>query len=410
MAKVADTVGLQLADFHSFLRILVSPCMDAGLGGSPALTTMVAEVSSLLVQLPNSFLQIQTRALIAKDYCYEQLYLGDWSTVDVRWRVLYRAFCHLLALCQLHSIHDSEQSNCSSSNGHTTSQMLGSSTESAQSAMPLASTRAQGAIIELLRAALKLCDHGMMMGASYPHLLQRTLQPNERNAARRMDLAALAADIQRQLHTALDSTAPTTPSTSLPHDTVVSLDDATFQATFQPGKRTRIPRIPPPDIVEFMARAATNQPFVIEGGLADWPALQRWPSLEYWNRMAGDRTVPVELGGDYRRQDWTQTMMPLRTFIATYMQAAAEPRAKRAKRCSTVQHDVSRSTTADNADTADSPADMGDDTRIGYLAQHPLFEQIPELKADMILPDYCSCGDGKVLKVRGRCESCPCHR
>ena len=34
-----------------------------------------------------------------------------------------------------------------------------------------------------------------------------------------------------------------------------------------------------------------------------------------------------------------------------------------------------------------------------YLAQHPLFDQIPQLKADFHEPEYCCLGEGEMQAV-----------
>lgn len=54
--------------------------------------------------------------------------------------------------------------------------------------------------------------------------------------------------------------------------------------------------------------------------------------------MAGDRTVPVEIGSHYADENWSQKLMTLKEFIRKYY--------------------------------------LGDADDMGYLAQHNLFEQV----------------------------------
>jgi lysine-specific demethylase 8 len=78
-------------------------------------------------------------------------------------------------------------------------------------------------------------------------------------------------------------------------------------------------------------------PCIIQNQMLHWPAMNKW-SLEYLCELAGNRTVPVELGSKYTDSDWSQKLMTIQDFIETFI-----------------------------VNQADSK---------GYLAQHPLFDQV----------------------------------
>lgn len=98
-------------------------------------------------------------------------------------------------------------------------------------------------------------------------------------------------------------------------------------------------------------------PMVLTDGMEGWPALsgkQAWSRVSYLmaRTMGGRRLVPVEVGRSYTDEGWGQKIVTFKEFLEGLL----------------VRKDKSD---------------------IGYLAQHDLLAQIPALRHDIYIPDYC---------------------
>ena len=120
----------------------------------------------------------------------------------------------------------------------------------------------------------------------------------------------------------------------------------------------RIPNVEPieeyedldlPEFIECFRTPEIN--FKIRNFCVNWSAFSKW-NLDYFKHKFGFRTVPIEIGSKYTDESWTQTLMTVNEFIVDFIE---NPNGK----------------------------------TIGYLAQHEIFYQIPELKEDLEIPDFC---------------------
>lgn len=119
----------------------------------------------------------------------------------------------------------------------------------------------------------------------------------------------------------------------------------------------------PPMTVFSKYMDETRTPAVLTGILNHWPALRRWKHVSYWldQTLDGRRLVPIEVGRSYTDDDWGQKIIPFREFLSNHVLQTAKPQ-------------------ADGSST---------DDKTGYLAQHDLLGQIPSLRKDITIPDYC---------------------
>ncbi|KAG2579844.1 hypothetical protein PVAP13_6NG304100 [Panicum virgatum] len=102
-------------------------------------------------------------------------------------------------------------------------------------------------------------------------------------------------------------------------------------------------------------------PVILSGCIDHWPARTKWKDIKYLERIAGDRTIPVEVGKNYACTEWKQELITFSQFLERMWSS--------------------------------------DSANLTYVAQHPLFDQIKELRGDITVPEYCSAGGGELQSI-----------
>jgi lysine-specific demethylase 8 len=139
------------------------------------------------------------------------------------------------------------------------------------------------------------------------------------------------------------------------------------------GKLLRpIPTIVSPSLTTFQMRLNQDHlsnkkqgplPFIITNALDHWPSIsdpeRTWANPRHLlhRTLGGRRLVPVELGRSYTDESWGQKIITFKEFLIEYM--------------------------------LQDPLQPENERKTGYLAQHDLFAQIPELRTDLCIPDFC---------------------
>lgn len=94
-----------------------------------------------------------------------------------------------------------------------------------------------------------------------------------------------------------------------------------------------------------------QEAIVVEGSVSDWPALEKWRRLDYWAPWAS-RLIPIEISDDRGGQE----SLTLGEFLLHYIAPSIRK----------VPH-----------------------AKLGYLAQHLLFDHLPKLREDFHAPFFC---------------------
>lgn len=111
-----------------------------------------------------------------------------------------------------------------------------------------------------------------------------------------------------------------------------------------------------PSIEDFTENHfGSGQPAILRDCMEHWPAMTNWCDPSYLVAVASNRIVPIEVGNNYTNESWSQDLVKFQDFFRRQF----------------LQTEPSK------------------EPSIEYLAQHNLFDQIPRLREDILIPEYC---------------------
>ncbi|KAF9350549.1 Lysine-specific demethylase 8 [Mortierella sp. AD094] len=219
--------------------------------------------------------------------------------------------------------------------------------------------------VEALKSAILACDNVLVMagasGNGRKQLVYELIDALENTIEGQEEVAPSAQKRQRKTGGA------------------VKLGEEADQGPM-PEIKHPIPRLHLPTLDAFQHHINSpsgGTPIIITGAIDHWPARERWTDLDTICRTAGpDRLVPIEIGSQYTDEQWTQKLVTMREFIEQYITC-------------NWRHEEEQDHQDENGGRDDNREDSKQERQVGYLAQHDLFDQIPRLRRDIDIPDYC---------------------
>ncbi|XP_013411836.1 lysine-specific demethylase 8 [Lingula anatina] len=246
---------------------------------------------------------------------WEMLHTGHWKDVDINWRHSY-TYCSLFkCLCE---ILTHIESTC---------------------------TRTGDGLTGSYQTAINICDMGLLMGA-----------PVLDNILRR--LASALTVLESHNVEKMNKTVTCEEANVDAEDNTKNHKKMKLYKEPDISEENAILRISCPSLEYFSSHhMETETPVIVTDAIDYWPAFNdhKW-TLDYLKKVAGCRTVPVEIGSKYTDESWSETLITLQNFIENFIE---------------------------------NPSKNSQQNGVGYLAQHQLFDQIPELQRDISIPTYC---------------------
>ncbi|XP_076931499.1 lysine-specific demethylase JMJ30-like [Bidens hawaiensis] len=242
----------------------------------------------------------------AREMAWEQLHSGPWHTVLPVWRDAYSMACLYVAKLQY-------------ANGE-------------------------------VKEALRVLDMGLIMGGV---LLRKDLEAAVAKATERANALVRASD---------DSVNGGDKPVLLVNQNAINMEEVLQILPKKSLSCKPVSKRSALSLEGFMRDYfLSGSPVLLSDCMTQWPARTKWNNLNYLKKVAGYRTVPVEVGKNYLCNDWKQEMLTFSDFLERIQ-----------------------------SNGPDVPT---------YLAQHPLFDQIQELRNDILIPDYCFAGGTEMKSV-----------